>query len=65
MKTAIRISIGVSALVGLVALLDMVMGLVGQPSLAPFSGQTTMDIMFVVSSGLIVWMGMESLREQN
>jgi ABC-type nickel/cobalt efflux system permease component RcnA len=65
MKTAILISIGVSALVGLVALLDMVMGLVGQPGLAPFSGQTTMDIMFVVSAGLIGWMGMESLREQN
>ncbi len=65
MKTAIRISIGVSALIGLVALLDMVMGLVGQPSLAPFSGQVTMDIMFVVSAGLIGWMGMESLREQS
>ncbi|MFP6701008.1 MAG: hypothetical protein VB861_04635 [Planctomycetaceae bacterium] len=65
MKTAIRISIGVSALIGLVALLDMVLGLVGQPGLAPFAGQTTMDIMFVVSAGLIGWMGMESLREQN
>ncbi len=65
MKTAIRISIGVSALIGLVALLDMVMDLVGQPSLAPFSGQVTMDIMFVVSAGLIGWMGMESLREQS
>ncbi len=65
MKVAILASIGVSALVGVVALLDLVMGLVGQPSMAPFAGQTTMDIMFVVAAGLIGWMGLESLQEQN
>mgnify|MGYP001177525157 CR=1 FL=1 len=65
MKVAILASIGVSALVGVVALLDLVMGLVGQPGMAPFAGQTTMDIMFVVAAGLIGWMGLESLQEQN
>ena len=65
MKAVILVSIGVSALVGVVALLDLVMGLVGQPSMAPFAGQTTMDIMFVVAAGLIGWMGLESLQEQN
>jgi len=65
MKTAILVSIGVSALVGVVALLDMVMGLIGQTSLAPFAGQTAMDIMFLVAAGLIGWMGLESLQEQN
>ena len=52
MKAVILVSIGVSALVGVVALLDMVMGLAGQSGMAPFSGQTTMDIMFVVAAGL-------------
>ena len=65
MKAVILVSIGVSALVGVVALLDMVMGLVGQSGMAPFSGQTTMDIMFVVAAGLIGWMGLESLQEQS
>ena len=65
MKTAILASIGISALVGVVALLDMLLGLIGQPGMAPFSGQTTMDIMFVVAAGLIGWMGLESLQEQN
>ena len=65
MKTAILASIGVSVLVGVVALLDMVMGLIGQTGMAPFAGQTTMDIMFVVAAGLIGWMGLESLQEQN
>ena len=64
MKAVILVSIGVSALVGVVALLDMVMGLAGQSGMAPFSGQTTMDIMFVVAAGLIGWMGLESLQEQ-
>ena len=65
MKTAILASIGISALVGVVALLDMLLGLIGQPGMAPFAGQTTMDIMFVVAAGLIGWMGLESLQEQN
>jgi len=65
MKIAILASIGVSALVGVVALFDMVMGLIGQPGAAPFAGQTMMDIMFVVAAGLIGWMGLESLQEQN
>jgi hypothetical protein len=65
MKTAILASVGISALVGIVALLDMVMGLIGQTGMAPFAGQTTMDIMFVVAAGLVGWMGLESLQEQN
>ena len=64
MKVVILVSIGVSALVGVVALLDMVMGLVGQSGMAPFSGQTTMDIMFVIAAVLIGFMGWESMKEQ-
>tara|TARA_B100000029_G_scaffold107116_1_gene98010 strand:+ start:2732 stop:2929 length:198 start_codon:yes stop_codon:yes gene_type:complete len=64
MKTAIMASVGVAALIGVVSILDMVMGLVGQPAMAPFAGQTTMDIMFVIAAALIGWMGYESLQEQ-
>jgi len=28
----------------------------------PFGGQTTMDIMFIVASGVVGWMGIECLR---
>ena len=54
---------GVAALVGLVAVFDLIMGLIGSSS-APFAGQVTMDIMFLIAAGLIGWMGYDSLQEQ-
>lgn len=63
MKIAILASMGVSGLVGLVALFDLVMGLIDSGS-APFAGQTTMDIMFLIAAVLIGWMGYDSLQEQ-
>ncbi len=64
MKTMILISIGVAALVGLLSLFDMILGFLGRSESAPFAGQVTMDIMFLVATGLIAWMGFESLQEQ-
>ncbi|MBO52310.1 MAG: hypothetical protein CMJ69_16215 [Planctomycetaceae bacterium] len=64
MKSMILASISVSAIVGVVAVLDMTMGLIGQMGMAPFGGQMTMDIMFVIAAVLIGLMGWESMREQ-
>jgi len=63
MKIAILASMGVAGLVGLVAVFDLIMGLIGSSS-APFAGQVTMDIMFLIAAGLIGWMGYDSLQEQ-
>ena len=64
MKSVILASISVSAIVGVVAALDMAMGLIGQMGMAPFGGQMTMDIMFVIAAVLIGLMGWESMKEQ-
>jgi len=64
MKSAILASISVSAVVGVVAALDLAMGLIGQMGMAPFGGQTMMDIMFVIAAMLIGFMGLESIKEQ-
>ena len=64
MKSVILASISVSAIVGVVAVLDMTMGQIGQMGMAPFGGQMTMDIMFVIAAVLIGLMGWESMREQ-
>ncbi len=64
MKNAILASISVSAIIGVVAVLDLALGLIGQIGMAPFGGQTTMDIMFVIAAALIGFMGLESIKEQ-
>lgn len=61
----ILISIGAAALVGLLSIFDMVLGFLGRAESAPFAGQVAMDIMFLVATGLIGWMGYESLQEQS
>jgi len=55
-KRLVILSMVLSALVGLAAVADLVMGV-------PFAGQMTMDIMFVVAAGLIGYMGYEVYRE--
>jgi hypothetical protein len=64
MKNAILASISVSAIIGVVAVLDLGLGLIGQMGMAPFGGQTMMDIMFVIAAALIGFMGLESIKEQ-
>ena len=64
MKSVILASISVSAIVGVVAVLDMAMGLIGQMGMGPFGGQMTLDFMFVIAAVLFGLMGWESMREQ-
>lgn len=49
-------SIAASVVVGILSIVDMVVGV-------PFAGQTVLDIMFLVSSGLIGYMGFDTYRE--
>jgi hypothetical protein len=49
-------SIGVSAVVGILAIVDVAMG-------TPFGGQTMLDIMFVLAAGLIGYLGFDTYRE--
>ena len=56
MKKVIFASMGISALVAVVCIVDLVMGI-------PFSGQSTMDIMFIISAALIGYMGWDTLKE--
>lgn len=49
-------SIAASAVVGILSIVDMVAGV-------PFAGQVTLDVMFLVSAGLIGYMGFDTYRE--
>ena len=49
-------SIAASAVVGILAIVDIAAGV-------PFAGQTVLDIMFLVSAGLIGYMGYDTYRE--
>ena len=49
-------SIGVAGVVSLVAILDLVLGI-------PFSGQMVMDILFLIAAGLVIYLGIETLKE--
>ena len=56
MKKLILASIGVSGIVAAAAIVDMIVG-------APFSGKMVMDILFVVSAALVIYMGYETYQE--
>lgn len=49
-------SMAVAGLVGIAAILDMVLKV-------PFAGSIVMDIMFIVSAALVIFMGYDSYRE--
>jgi len=49
-------SMGVAGVMGLAAILDLVLKM-------PFGGQMVLDIMFLLASGLIVYMGMDCLKD--
>ncbi len=51
-------SIAASAIVGILSIVDLVAGV-------PFAGQTVLDIMFLVSAGLIGYMGFDTYREMS
>ena len=49
-------SMAVAGLVAIAAVVDMIVGM-------PFSGRITMDIMFVIGAGLVIYMGWDSYDE--
>ncbi len=56
LKKVVIGSMAVSGLVVLAAIIDMAAGF-------PFSGQTMMDIMFVVAGGLVIYMGYDAIND--
>lgn len=49
-------SMGVAALMGVAAVLDMAIGI-------PFQGQMILDIMFILAAGLVIYMGVDCLKD--
>ncbi|MEJ7594663.1 MAG: hypothetical protein WKF77_24295 [Planctomycetaceae bacterium] len=49
-------SLGVAALMGVVAILDLVLGM-------PFGGQSVWDIMVILAAGLVIFMGIDCLKD--
>lgn len=49
-------SIGVAGAMGLAAILDLVLGI-------PFGGQMVLDIMFILAAALVIYMGVDCLKE--
>lgn len=49
-------SLGVSALMAIAAILDIVLGM-------PFGGQMTWDIMLILAAALVIYMGTDCLKE--
>lgn len=48
-------SLGIAGLIGLVCLADLITG-------APFGGQSTFDILFLIASAITVYLGIDCLR---
>ncbi len=49
-------SVIVAGLVAVLCVLDMAIGV-------PFARQTTMDVLFLIGSALVIYMGIDSFRE--
>lgn len=49
-------SMGVAGLMGLAAILDLALG-------SPFGGQLVLDIMFILAAGLVVYMGIDCMKD--
>ena len=47
---------GVAGLMGLAAILDLALGF-------PFGGQMVLDIMFILAAGLVVYMGIDCMKD--
>ena len=48
-------SLGIAGLIALACLADLVVG-------APFGGQSTFDILFLIAAGITVYLGIDCLR---
>jgi len=49
-------SIGVAGLMGVAAILDLALGV-------PFGGQMVWDIMLILAGGLVIYMGIDCLKD--
>jgi hypothetical protein len=49
-------SLGVAGLMGVAAILDLALGM-------PFGGQMVWDIMLLLAAGLVVYMGIDCLKD--
>ena len=49
-------SLGIAALMGVAAILDLVLGM-------PFGGQSVWDIMVILAAGLVIYMGIDCLKD--
>ena len=58
MKKMVMGSMAVSGLVALSAIVDMVIGI-------PFSGRMVMDIMFIVSAAVVLYLGYDTYKEMS
>ena len=50
-------SMVVAGLMALASILDMVLGI-------PFQGQMALDIMFILAAGIVIYMGIDCLKDQ-
>ncbi len=48
-------SMGVGALMGVLAIVDIALGI-------PFGGQVSFDVMFILAAALVVYMGVDCLK---
>lgn len=49
-------SMGVAGLMALLAILDIALGF-------PFAGQMVFDIMFIIASGIVIYMGINCMKD--
>ena len=56
-QNVVYVSLGIAALMGLAAIADIATG-------APFGGQTGFDVMFIISSGIAVYMAVDCIRDK-
>lgn len=49
-------SLGIAGLIAVACLADLILG-------APFGGQTMYDILFLMASGITIYMGIDCLKE--
>ena len=54
-QNVVYLSLGIAGLMALACIIDVVIG-------APFGGQTAMDIIFLIASGLIAYLGVTTLK---
>jgi len=55
-QNVVYASLGIAGLIGLASLADMITG-------APFGGQTTYDVLFLIAAAITAYMGIDCLKK--